>query len=474
MPLRCRLTTICFLVWVALTGMAAAAEHWAFVPPEYPASPRIEEPMACRGAVDAFVLARLEQAGRSFSPETDRSTLIRRLSLDLRGLPPTLAEVEAFVADTRPDAYDRPVDRFLSDSAYGEKMASFWLDLARFGDTNGFQDDGVRTMWLYRDYVIDAFNQNMPFDRFTVENLAGDLLPNATIEQRIASGFNRNHRFNEEGGSDPEEFRVVYVVDRTNTTATTWLGLTFECAQCHDHKYDPISQKEYYRLYAFFNNNKGELGVSKARKQPPFLELPTPEEEACRGELTDKRQALEAAGKLTEPEESERARQLADIKKELRRLDRGIVATMVMEEQRPRRATYILKRGDFRQPGEAVSPGVPAIFPPLKHADEDADASDRLTLARSFMDPARPLVARVLVHRLWYQLFGRGLVSTLNDFGLRGYNVAENPMHTHDLQATILHLLGIDHERLVYRFKGRDFRLTDVSGEVVESLLSSR
>ena len=460
------------LLWTALLGQLDAAEHWAFIAPQRPVLPRVADPGACRGAIDTFVLARLEKAGRRFSPEADRYTLVRRLSLDLRGLPPTLKEVDGFLADTRPDAYAHLVDAFLADSAYGEKMASFWLDLARFGDTNGYQDDGVRTMWLYRDYVIDAFNANMPFDRFTVENLAGDLLPGATIAQQIASGFNRNHRFNEEGGSDPDEFRVVYAVDRTNTTATTWLGLTLECAQCHDHKYDPISQKEYYSFYAFFNNIEGELGVSKARKQPPFLELPTPAESARREALTAQRKELEelaeqtrstvdarfeswldaaelrqdeereAAGdaelmailakdngertdeerrrlrrfyvKLREPGETERAERLGAVKKELRALERGIVATMVMQEKMPRRPTFVLERGDFRSLGEEVSPGVPAIFPRL-----DSATPDRVALARSFTDPSHPLVARVLVNRLWYQVFGRGLVSTPNDFGVR-------------------------------------------------------
>jgi len=236
--------------------------HWAFVSPKPPPVPTVKTTSWVRNDVDRFVLAWLEAVGLGPAPEADRITLIRRLSLDLRGFPPGVEEIDAFLADGRVDAYERLVDRYLADEAYGEKMATSWLDLARFGDTNGYQDDETRAMWLYRDYVIDAYNANMPFDQFTIENLAGDLLPEATLDQKIASGFNRNHRFNEEGGSDPEEFLVAYAVDRTNTIATTWLGLTFECSPCHDHKYDPITQKDYYQLYAFFNSVNGAFGVS--------------------------------------------------------------------------------------------------------------------------------------------------------------------------------------------------------------------
>ena len=248
--------------------------HWAFIPPVRPGPPAVRDASWVRNEIDAFILNRLEKESLKPTPEADRATLIRRLSLDLTGLPPAAEEVDRFLNDAGPDAYARAIERLLASPHYGEKMAQKWLDLARFGDTNGYQDDAYRSLWPYRDYVIGAFNANTPFDRFTLENLAGDLLPGAAAGQKIASGFNRNHRYNEEGGSDPEEFLVAYAVDRTNTTATVWLGLTLGCAQCHDHKYDPVSQKEYYQVYAFFNGLKGEVGVSK-KPSPPMLKMPT-------------------------------------------------------------------------------------------------------------------------------------------------------------------------------------------------------
>jgi hypothetical protein len=249
------------------------AEHWAYRRPVRPILPSTRNSSWTRNAVDLFVLQKLESLKIVPSPEADRITLIRRLSFDLTGLPPTIEEVDAFLADTSTAAYERLVDRLLASPHFGEKLAQDWLDLARFGDSSGYQDDGDRPNFPYRDYVIDAFNANMPFDQFTIENLAGDLTPNATLMQKVASGFNRLHRHNEEGGSDPEEFQVVYAVDRTNTTATAWMGLTFGCAQCHDHKYDPISQREYYQLYAFFNSLKGEVVISKAAS-PPQVRVP--------------------------------------------------------------------------------------------------------------------------------------------------------------------------------------------------------
>jgi hypothetical protein len=254
--------------------------HWSFVKPVRPPLPTVKTAGWVRNEIDAFILARLEQAGLQPSPEADRPTLIRRLSLDLRGLPPSVKEVDEFLADNRPDAYERLVDRFLASPHYGEKMAQQWLDLARFGDTSGYEFDSTRQMWLWRDWVIDAFNKNKPFDQFTVEQLAGDLLPNPTIEQKIASGFNRNTRFNEEAGSDPEEFVIRYNVDRTNTLGQVWLGLTLGCAECHSHKYDPITQHEYYQLFAFFTGIK-EPPVSGNHNQPlpPLLTFPTKAQE---------------------------------------------------------------------------------------------------------------------------------------------------------------------------------------------------
>ena len=244
--------------------------HWAFRPPQRPPVPAVEDASWVRSPIDAFVLERLEKANVRPAPEAPRHTLLRRLSLDLTGLPPTVEELDAFLADDSPQAYERAVDRLLASPHYAEKLAMEWLDLARFGDSSGYQDDGDRPNHPYRDAVIEAFHANMPFDQFTIESLAGDLLPDATVMQKVRSGFNRLHRSNEEGGSDPEEFRVVYAIDRTNTTAATWMGVTFGCTQCHDHKYDPFSQKEYYQLLAFFNSLRGEVPVGK-EASPPFV-----------------------------------------------------------------------------------------------------------------------------------------------------------------------------------------------------------
>jgi hypothetical protein len=273
---------------------AGYATHWSFVKPARPPVPSVNLPGWARNEIDAFVLARLTQAGLKPSPEADRSTLLRRLSFDLRGLPPTLDEVNEFLSDARPDAYERLVDRVLASPRYGEKMAQLWLDLARFGDTSGYEYDSTRKMWLWRDWVINAYNTNKPFDQFTIEQLAGDLLPGATNGQKIASGFNRNTRFNEENGSDPEEFVVRYNVDRTNTLGQVWLGLTLGCAECHSHKYDPISQKEYYQLFAFFTGIK-EPATSGNHNQllPPLLKLPTPEQEKAVTKLKAELDTLE-------------------------------------------------------------------------------------------------------------------------------------------------------------------------------------
>ncbi|MCI0739672.1 MAG: PSD1 and planctomycete cytochrome C domain-containing protein [Gemmataceae bacterium] len=265
--------------------------HWAFVKPERPALPKVKNRAWVHNEIDAFVLAELEKAGLEPSPAADRPTLIRRLSFDLRGLPPTPEELDRFLNDKNPDAYEKLVDRMLASPRYGEKMAQIWLDLARYGDTSGFHFDSTRQMWLWRDWVINAFNANTPFDQFTIEQIAGDLLPKPTVAQKIATGFQRNSRFNEEGGVDPEEFVVRYNVDRTNTLGQVWLGLTLGCAECHDHMYDPISQKEYYQLFAFFTGIKEPMKSGNHNEPlPPLLKLPTPEQ-AKTIEVLDKTKA---------------------------------------------------------------------------------------------------------------------------------------------------------------------------------------
>jgi hypothetical protein len=259
--------------------------HWAFIPPRRPPIPAVSNPRWLRNPLDAFVLARLDREGLTPAPEADRVTLLRRVSFDLTGLPPTPAEVDAFLADRSPGAYERVVDRLLASPRSGERMAVRWLDAARYADTNGYQSDGERTMWRWRDWVIDTYNANLPFDRFTIEQLAGDLLPGSTLDQKIATGFNRNHRGNAEGGIIPEEYAVEYVADRVETTATVWLGLTMTCTRCHDHKYDPLKQKEFYQLFAYFNNVPERGKAVKYGNSPPFIATPTRAQQERRAAL---------------------------------------------------------------------------------------------------------------------------------------------------------------------------------------------
>jgi len=264
------------------------AAHWAFtvpVRPEVPVSRDRARRSWVRNPIDAFVMAQLERDGLVPSPEADAVTLIRRVTLDLTGLPPTPEEVDAFLKDSRPDAYEKLVDRLLASPRYGERMAWRWLEAARYADTNGYQTDAGRDMWRWRDWVIEAYNRNQPFDQFTLEQLAGDLLPHPTLDQRIATGFNRNHRGNSEGGIVPEEYAVEYVADRVETTATVWLGLTFTCARCHDHKYDPFPQKDFYRLFAFFNNVPEKGRAVKFGNSPPFIKAPTRQQQQQLAEL---------------------------------------------------------------------------------------------------------------------------------------------------------------------------------------------
>src|SRR5687767_2924582 len=266
--------------------------HWAFQPVKATPPPAIASSSV--QPIDAFVTARLANDGLKLSPETDRARLIRRVSLDLTGLPPSIAEVDAFLADTSPNAYEKVVDRVLASPHFGERLALPWLDLARYGDTSGYHNDSLRDMWLWREWVIKAFNTDKPFSDFTVEQLAGDLLPNATVDQKIASGFHRNVMTSDEGGLIEEEYLNLYVVDRVATTGVTWFGLTIGCAQCHDHKYDPITQKDFYQVYAFFHNvpESGKDGV-RDRNPKPFLRVASPEQTAELKRLDDEAAAAE-------------------------------------------------------------------------------------------------------------------------------------------------------------------------------------
>ncbi len=252
--------------------------HWSLIPPVAPAQPSVKQADWPRNAIDYFILHRLERAEMKPSREAGQATLLRRVTLDLTGLPPTPEEVDAFLKDKSASAYEKVVDRLLASPRYGERMAFRWMEAARYADTNGYQTDGVRDMWRWRDWVIDAFNRNMPFDQFTIEQIAGDLLRDATLDQRIATAFHRNHRTTAEGGSVPEEFRVEYVADRAETTAAVWLGLTVGCARCHDHKYDPILQKDFYRLFAFFNSVPEKGLVYNFGNEEPYIKAPLPEQ----------------------------------------------------------------------------------------------------------------------------------------------------------------------------------------------------
>ena len=253
---------------------AAYEEHWSLVAPQRPAAPTVRKTTWPQNEIDRYVLAQLEARGLNPSVEADRRTLARRVSLDLRGLPPSRNELADFLADASPSAYEKYVDRMLASPHFGEKMTRIWMDLGRYGDTNGYHYDSTRQVWKWRDWVLAAYNSNMPFDQFTMEQLAGDLFPDATLKQQIASGFNRNSRFNEEGGADPEEFRVRYAVDRTNTLGQVWLGLTLGCAECHSHKYDPISQREFYELYAFFNSFDEPGSQGHNQRYEPVIQTP--------------------------------------------------------------------------------------------------------------------------------------------------------------------------------------------------------
>lgn len=267
--------------------------HWAYVPPKRPEPPEVADTNWPRNAIDRFILARLGREGLKPSPPADKISLLRRASLDLTGLPPTPAEIDSFVKDTSADAYEKRVDRLLSSKHYGERMAMEWLDLARYADTHGYHIDSHRDMWRWRDWVINAFNRNMRFDQFTIEQLAGDLLPGATVEQKIASGFNRNHMINYEGGAIPEEYQVEYVVDRVETTSNAWMATTLGCARCHSHKYDPITQKEFYQFFAFFNTVSEEGLDGRTGNAKPFLALPSNEQKTQLEELTSTIKARE-------------------------------------------------------------------------------------------------------------------------------------------------------------------------------------
>ena len=414
--------------WIAQGAPYTA--HWSFIAPVRPELPKVKNAAWPRDPVDRFILARLEGVGLQPSPEANKTTLIRRVTLDLTGLPPTPAEVDAFLADTSPNAYEKVVDRLLRSPRYGEHMARFWLDAARYGDTHGLHLDNYREMWPYRDWVIRAFNANKPYDQFVIEQLAGDLLPNATLDQIVATGFNRCHVTTSEGGSIEEEVYVRNVVDRVETTGTVFMGLTIGCCRCHDHKFDPVSSKEFYQFFAFFNSLDGPALDGNAALPAPTVRVPTKEQT----EQVDRtRQRIAALRKRIDAEAAEAwytksqaalvslRKQLAAAEKERARLEKQMPATLVFRERPTPKPSYVLKRGEYEQRGEQVGRETPKFLPSLPPKAK----RDRLALARWLVSPEHPLTARVEVNRLWQQLFGVGIVKTTEDFGSQG----EPPSH---------------------------------------------
>ena len=449
--------------------------HWSYVAPQRPARPQVFHPTWAKTELDFFVLAKLENQELKPSPPASRARLLRRVYLDLIGIPPSIEQVDAFLADGSDDAFERVVDQLLASSHFGEKWARGWLDLARYSDSNGYQADQIRHMWAYRDWVIDAFNNDMPFDQFTIEQIAGDLLPNASVSQRIATGFHRATTCNVEAGVDPEGNRTDQVIDRVNTTATVWLGTTLECAQCHNHKYDPFSQQDYYQIFAFFNNTPIEVEKDNDNANNvqfnfwgPKLELPVnakrfdalesatvelnearqrlKQEESVAVEnlsgwecaLTDKERAAlpKAVGEaLNTPPADRTKQQLNIIKKHVRtnapevKRTRAKVAelekciaelspdtTLVMVEMAKPRDTNIFIRGEFLNEGPQVQANVPSAL----HAFPEQLPRNRLGFSKWLVDEDNPLIARVAVNRWWSEIFGTGLVKTSEDFGKQG------------------------------------------------------
>ena len=362
-------------------------KHWAFIPPVRPELPEAPADWVIND-IDNFIWAKLQEADLKPNATADKERLIRRVSFDLTGLPPTLEQVDQFLADESPDAYEKIVDQLLASPGYGERWANYWLDVSRYGDSHGYQDDLPRVMWPWRDWVIHAFNKNLPYDKFVTWQLAGDLLPDATLEQILATGFNRNHKITQEGGAIPEEYRTEYVVDRTNTFGKAFLGISVECSRCHDHKYDPVSQKDFYSIYSFFNqaNEKGLIN---------YGELPKPNISITQTEVQGILKFVN--GKTIGPKDT--------------------VKVMVMRDDSPRK-TFVLDRGVYDAPTEieVSSSAPPAVMP----FDSSKYGSNRLGLAKWLFDPQNPLTSRVMVNRLWQEIFGRGIVATSDDFGNQG------------------------------------------------------
>ncbi|MEO1485546.1 MAG: PSD1 and planctomycete cytochrome C domain-containing protein [Bacteroidota bacterium] len=371
--------------WVAQG--AKYKTHWAFMPPQPQTVPKLPEEDWVQNDIDKFVLKKMEEKGFEPSQKATKPQLLRRTFFSLTGLPPSVEQVEQFTKDTSENAFEKVVDSLLNTVAYAEYMAADWMDVARYADTHGYQDDFERTMWPWRDWVIHAFDKNMPYDQFITYQLAGDLIPNPTKESILATGFNRNHKITAEGGVIPEEYRIEYVEDRTNTFGTAFLGMTMECARCHDHKYDPLSQKEHFQLFSFFNSiDENGLMANASEIPKPYMTIT-----------------------------KEESQQVLDFIN-MNRVESKELAVMVMEEMPKPRETFILNRGVYDQPTDLVSPATPeAILPFPNELPEN-----RLGLAQWLFQKDHPLTARVAVNRLWQKIFGKGLVESSDDFGNQG------------------------------------------------------
>ncbi|XZE53206.1 PSD1 and planctomycete cytochrome C domain-containing protein [Planctomycetaceae bacterium SH139] len=424
---------------------------WAFVPPTLPTPPDVDADGDAASAIDRFVIQRLQEAGLVPKPRTDRRSLIRRLSFDLTGLPPTCEQIEAFISDTSPDAYERLVDRLLNSPHYGEHMAKYWLDLVRFADTNGIHHDHFRDLSPYRDWVIRSFNENLSYDDFVRYQIAGDLYPNPQQDQLIASGFNRLHLIIDVGTMLPEESFTRNVIDRVSSVGTAFLGLTMQCAVCHDHKYDPITAKDFFSMAGYFNNidatpeTGGRRGTDFTRGlQPPYINLPSPQQaeqleqlsaivERLRDEVAElegkvKENKSEAVGddaaKAKQSELANNEAALANARKKLQAAQREhddllvtIPAAMIMKEREEIRPSHVLIRGAYDNPGAQVERATPGFLPAIESKHE---VSTRMDLANWLVDPQHPLTSRVAVNRFWQQLFGVGIVRTSEDFGAQG------------------------------------------------------
>jgi hypothetical protein len=416
-------------------------KFWAFESPKKSDFPKLKEQGWGSNPIDLFVLKKMNSLGMSPSEEADKRTLIRRLSFDLTGLPPDRSELRQFAVDDRPEAYEEMVDRLLSKNQYGEHSARYWLDLVRFADTNGMHKDYYRNFIAYRDWVIRAFNENLGYDNFVRYQLAGDLFSEPSTDQLVASGFNRLHLIIDVGTALPEESFFKNVTDRVTAVGTAFMGMTVHCASCHDHKYDPLTQKDYYSLFAFFNNIEAKPETERGLKngiQPPFVAVLSSDQQKRikelnsqiaeiqkKAEATKKIEAVEKdpvkKKSLTE-ELTELDSEQNKLKKESEQINRTLPLAMVMKERNEVRPTHIMKRGQYDDPGELVSRNTPEFLFPMKKTGEVAS---RMDLANWFVDSANPLTGRVAINRFWQQLFGVGLVKTAEDLGVQG----EIPSH---------------------------------------------